>query len=131
MTPFKLDSLWTWIANSWQIIRDEFWDIVSWVWDRYKGWHILTFKMLTAFLSFIFLVISSVWWALQTMAEMLASIDPSQINAGSTTMLQYGVFINRFVPLTEALAGAILLFHLWISVILFRWVKSFVPTVSN
>ncbi len=64
-------------------------------------------------------------WALVILIDSLANFDLSGFVAPDSALLTYGLFIDRFVPLHEALAFAILAFTLWQVVLLARWVRFF------
>lgn len=70
-------------------------------------------------------------WALNTAATAIASIDLTTVPKPAVVLLQYYTFMNRFLPLTEAFAGIVIIFNIWLFVTTLRWIKSFVPTISN
>jgi len=76
-------------------------------------------------------VFAVAWVALMVWAsaEVVASITDfcaTGLPTLSGTLLPYFQFLNRFIPLEESLATMLVLFHLWLVVVLVRWIKSFV-----
>ena len=64
-------------------------------------------------------------WALTVIIDSMSLFDLSGFVKPDAALLTYGLFIDRFVPLHEAFAFAILLFFLWQLVTLMRWVRYF------
>lgn len=84
-----------------------------------------------AFWVFLCAVWAVTVWAVTQIRDSFANIDLHQLEAPLATQLEYFLFINRFIPVVEAFAGALLCFELWLLVVIIRWVKSFIPTLSN
>jgi len=70
-------------------------------------------------------------WAVIHLNASLARFLTAELPTVTSSMLAYYGFFNRFLPLSEAFAGTILMFHLWLGITLFRWVKSIIPSLSN
>lgn len=64
-------------------------------------------------------------------AEVTTYAAPGELAFDVQTILPYVDIINAFIPLAEAWVLLLSLFGIWLIVITFRWVKSFIPTVSN
>ena len=129
MSP--LLAFWNWIPSAWAVIRDFFGHAFAWVGSVIGEVHRFWWGVMLFVAGIVGTVISFTAWAINQMVELADSVDLSDIETGSVTLLQFGAFINRFVPLTESFALAIIIFDIWALVTAFRWVKSFVPTLSN
>jgi hypothetical protein len=64
-------------------------------------------------------------WAL--LQEVLATDFPRV----QGNLIVYYDFINRLVPLSETIATSIIVFNIWAAVVVIRWIKSIIPTLSN
>ena len=63
-----------------------------------------------------------------------ARITGIQLPAGPIDPASIGLdldLLNSFVPLAEGMVILYVVLAIWISVIVVRWVKSFIPTLSN
>ena len=76
-------------------------------------------------------IIGATLWSLSYLNNAMANIRLADIKGPSGEMLSHYTFMNNFLPLGEAFAGAILCFNVWFIRTAFRWVKSFIPTLSN
>jgi len=125
---FIKDQVWTWFAN----------EAVPWFVAALKG----VLNALVRWLGPVAVVILKVTTVVMVICEIsVAAI--SQLAYSFHEMLQmelfkpdgalltYGVFINRFVPLTETFAMAIVIANIYVLMIVFRWLKSLIPTMAN
>lgn len=69
--------------------------------------------------------------AISQLAFSLHELIQMELFKPDGALLTYAVFINRFVPLTETFAMAILITNIYALVIAFRWLKSLIPFWSN
>lgn len=122
--------LWDWFGN---VALPWFsrlaWSFLDGLSRLFGGYLLLWFKVMGA----VVVLFEGIRWSIYTVGEAIANIGialPSMVGPNST-LLHYGTFINRFLPLTESFALFVLLAGLWVSVIIVRWVKSFIPTISN
>lgn len=76
-------------------------------------------------------VIVASYWAVVTISDMMENLDINALAHPTAQMLQYYAFMNRFLPLAEGFAGAVICFDVWLVIVLIRWIKSFIPTLSN
>jgi len=72
-----------------------------------------------------------VWWAYLKTIAALSDFISEGLPTLSGAIVPYYTFLDRFLPLSEAFAGMIVMFNVWLCVVVLRWVKSFVPTISN
>lgn len=66
-------------------------------------------------------IISLTLWAINHMAEAINGLTLANVQGPAATMLQYYAFMNRFVPLSEAFAGAVIAFNIWYCVTVLRF----------
>ena len=94
---------------------------------------VLTPQILTfvAIWKVIKMMVTFVSWAIVELHDSMMRVDFAAFVAPDSTLLVYGAFMNRFLPLTETFAIVILMVNLCIVVILVRWFKSFLPSISN
>lgn len=125
---FDLSGLWTWFGNQ----------AIPFFKRLAKGTVDLLLRSCLPFFAPAIKVVSVVWvllegvfWAMQVVGDSMAQIALSGILRPESALLTYGAFINRFVPLVESFALIVLLAALWTSVIVVRWIKSFIPFFSN
>lgn len=90
------------------------------------------------FMSFWGVVFGLIWgwllltkWAFDQFENTISDIDFGDWQLAGTDLLLYGRFIDRFIPLTEGLSIAVLFGNIMVLVVIWRWVKSFIPTLSN
>ena len=90
------------------------------------------FAMILAFflwlIDFIEMVITA------TISQIVASIeslDLSQFSNISLTSIEYISYANAVLPITEFVVLFTAYVTAWLTVVIIRWIKSFVPTVSN
>ena len=127
-----LNRFWAWVASSaWPALRDTILEGGAWVLDKFFSVSKLYWLLACTLFSLVLTLAMATAWAVREIADMMSTVDFQAIKAGSAGMLQYGAFINRFIPLSEGLAGAIVCFDIWLVVVTIRWIKSFIPTVSN
>lgn len=86
----------------------------------FRNWH-------TVFVGFMGLLV----WMLNELTTSINNLDLQALSKPAGTMIQYFAFMNRFVPLSEAFAGILVIFNIWLFVTSIRWLKSFIPTISN
>jgi len=70
-------------------------------------------------------------WAWATAFAMIQNILTQELPQLQGQLVVYWTFINRFVPLSESVAMSIIILNVWGSVVVIRWVKSIIPTLSN
>jgi hypothetical protein len=80
---------------------------------------------------FVVGVIAFTAWALHEIQSMMDNLDLEQLATPAASMLHYYTFMNRFIPLSEGFAGAVICFDVWLCFVIIRWVKSLIPTLSN
>jgi hypothetical protein len=126
MNPFN--SLWDWFADHalpwvkelavslFQLFLVTFWEwftVGRFLWAVVSG-----------------LIAASVW-AVGVVVDSIENLDLDALPHAAGPMLQYYAFLDRFIPVSEAFAGALICFDVWLIVVIFRWIKSFIPTLSN
>jgi len=127
-----LDKFWHWLQNEfWLTLKYSLNFFFAAITDKIQLMFNTAWAVMYAAWSIVLVMFSLGLWAVQQISESLADIDLQAIKAGSASMLQYGAFINRFIPLTEGAALSILVFNVWLAVTILRWIKSFIPTISN
>lgn len=72
-----------------------------------------------------------VFGALDAIATALDSLDTSQFGGASFAVIAGIGYVNAIFPLAEILIVLTAYYTAWLIVIGVRWVKSFIPTVSN
>jgi hypothetical protein len=68
---------------------------------------------------------------LEQIAALIISLDVSSFQDVSLASIEYIGYINAFFPVSEFVVLVTLYTVAWVTVILIRWIKSFVPTVAN
>lgn len=80
-------------------------------------------------------IVLGIWalitWAWSTVFTMIQDILLQQLPTLQGQLVVYWTFINRLVPLSEGVAMSIIIFNVWVSVVVIRWFKSIIPTISN
>jgi hypothetical protein len=69
--------------------------------------------------------------SLNAIYNAIASLDISALGGADFAAWTYIGFVNAIFPLSEALAMLGAFYIAWISIIVLRWVKSFIPTMAN
>lgn len=120
--------LWSWFADNFRPwLANLAWSVMD-AFARLMGpWALVLLKIAAV----VWILLEGLRWAVPVMSEAVASIVFSGLFKPNSTLLVYGAFINRFVPLVECFAMVVLMAHLWIAVIILRWAKSFIPLWSN
>ncbi len=92
-----------------------------------KGWAIVT-----AFVAWITGIIPVlVTTVMNQIQQLFATLTFSQFqNIDFSAMASIGL-INAVLPLSEMLTVITIYTTMWITVIVIRWIKSFVPTIAN
>jgi len=70
-------------------------------------------------------------WSWAQIAAQLDALASAKMPSVSGDLLHYYAFVDRFLPLTEAISGWATVGVIWLAVTIIRWIKSFVPTLSN
>lgn len=124
-------------------VKEKIWD---WFGQEAVPWFTAAFKgLLDGFLrmvgplawawlkimTFVGIWLELVSLSIASLREGLIEMSSMELFKPDGALLYYGSFMNRFLPLTETFALAILISHLYFLVIVVRWVKSFIPTLSN
>lgn len=92
-----------------------------------KGWAILT-----AFIAFITGGIPAlVSLVMQQIGQLIASLAIDELGNVSFAGLEYISFVNAVFPLSEFVVLMGIYCTAWVTVIVIRWAKSFVPTMAN
>ena len=65
------------------------------------------------------------------MMDKLNSVDTSAFSGVTLSTIEYIGYVNAVIPLSEMLGVLSAYYTAWITIILVRWAKSFVPTVAN
>lgn len=88
-------------------------------------------------------VLNTVTYSLNTMLNQInelvsnggGAVDSLMQGTGNSSAalasLEVAGVINTFVPLEEFMAWSFSVYSFWLAKIVFRWVKSFIPTVAN
>lgn len=118
----------------------------NWFADNVLPWFAVAFRAITNTLLFyveyllfqvrllgiiLFGLVMSTVFAIETLADLAEELVMADLVSPASTMITYYAFINKFIPLHESIAVAIIIFQIWGSVNLIRWAKSFIPTISN
>jgi hypothetical protein len=123
-----MSQLWTWFGNTfYPVLESLFRGLVS-VLSRLFG---PTFVILMKLAGVAWAMLEGLVWAVSTISDGIQEITVSGILKPDSSILVYGAFMNRFLPLTESFAMIAVLASLWSVVIAVRWIKSFIPTLSN
>jgi len=116
--------IWNWFANTagpwfagW---FTKFLDYLKYQWSILK----FMWALVAGFFSVLI-------WAVTSIADSLAAIDFTHITGPTADTVVYYRFIDRFVPLHEAMALMVIYSSIWTAMICIRWIKQFVPTLSN
>ncbi|MEO5713928.1 MAG: hypothetical protein ABIT37_10620 [Luteolibacter sp.] len=64
-------------------------------------------------------------------AGMIASINTTAFRNVSFSSVEYVGYVNAFIPVSEFIGLFTIYLTIWGTVILLRWIKSFVPTLAN
>ncbi|MEK7950400.1 hypothetical protein [Luteolibacter soli] len=127
-----LDQFWQWLQNEfWLKLKYSLGFFFGWFNDKIQTMFNTGWAVLYAAWSIVLVFAALGAWAIGQISDSLSHIDLQAIKTGSGSLLQYGAFINRFIPLTEAASVSIIVFNIWLAVTILRWIKSFVPFVSN
>ncbi len=68
---------------------------------------------------------------LSSFAGMLTSIDTQAFRNVSFGSIEYVGYVNAFIPVSEFIGLMSIYLTIWATVILLRWIKSFIPTMAN
>jgi hypothetical protein len=69
--------------------------------------------------------------SLNAIINQIASLDISQLGSADFSAWIWIGYVNALFPLGESIALLGAYYTAWMVVILVRWVKSFIPTMSN
>jgi hypothetical protein len=94
--------------------------------------HVKWLAVVTAFITWILGLIE---WAVKTVcmqiSNALASINVDAFQNVALASLDWISYANAVVPISEFATLFGLFCTAWLTVILVRWVKSFIPTIGN
>lgn len=68
---------------------------------------------------------------LNQIVEAFNSLDLSAFQSVSLASLEYIGYANAILPVSEFVVLLSLYVTAWLTIIIIRWVKSFIPTVAN
>ncbi|RYD49898.1 MAG: hypothetical protein EOP85_00690 [Verrucomicrobiaceae bacterium] len=119
---------WGWFANFFVPIFRTLWK--DWL-RVFISFSEVLFKILKNLYFIMWVWMTLAIWAANKILDTINELTFADISGPSAQLLQYYAFMNRFIPLSEAFAGVIVSFHIWLLVTTLRWIKSFVPTLSN
>jgi len=93
------------------------------------GWVV---SLVVAIIAFVKEVAETIVWGFTIIIDAIAGIvQPNWDISTSVFTSEMLAFINTIFPLVEAWAMCVTLGAIWVTVIIIRWIKSFVPTVSG
>lgn len=87
--------------------------------------------ILAAFLWICGIIQSCIAEVISSFGAMLGSISTESFRNVSFGSIEYIGYVNAFIPITEFIGLMSIYLTIWGTVILLRWVKSFIPTLAN
>jgi len=123
-----LSGLWDWFAS---VAMPWLSSLVRGALEKVTPFLLVVVKMA----AFSYTVTVGVWslitWAWSFCLDQFQVMLSTNWPAVQGNLVVYYTFINRLVPLSETIATAIVVFNIWVAVVVVRWVKSIIPTLSN
>ena len=122
--------MWNWFADKFvPFLKGAFETLFSVI----GGWFGVAWSFVLMVWAIVAGILTLIVWAFGKLTQLVSTLDIEALASlkPMAGMLHFYVFINRLVPLDEAFAGVGVCFTLWLTITLIRWIKSFLPSVSN
>lgn len=122
--------MWSWFAGTFgPVLRELFADLIGTV----VSWFSAVWTLLLSVVVVIWSVVAFILWGIVKIKVLILSMPLAALSPikPAASMIHFYVFINRFAPLDEAFAGVGICFSVWLTVTLIRWIKGFIPFISN
>lgn len=108
---------------------------MSYLWIKVAGWLWSQRAAILAMLALLMWVTDMakilVIAGFYSIFEMLSTIELDNLQEADLSTLEFIGVGNAIFPFAEMLALLVVYYTLWLNLIVFRWIKSFIPTLTN